>query len=187
MTKLVAYQGCPGAFGHEACLTFLPDREPVSQLGFAQVIEAVLDKRTGLGMLPLRNSIAGMVREVESLLPARPVTIISRHWLPIRLHLLGRRGARIEQIHSIVSHEMALAQCGISLARLDRTILTAPNTAAAAKALAEGRDEGIAVLASEAAAALYGLSILQRDMQDKPDNRTEFVIVAAGERQDELQ
>jgi prephenate dehydratase len=178
MTNFVAYQGMAGAFGHEACLTFLPDHQLLAKQSFADVIEAVSEGQASLGMLPYRNSIAGMVEEVEQLLMEAPVTIVERHWLAIRLHLFGRSGARIDDIRTIVSHPMALAQCNIRLSRLGKEIIPAANTAAAAKALADGIDDGGAVLASEAAGALYGLSILERDMQDRSDNQTEFVIIA---------
>lgn len=181
MNGIVAYQGFPGAFGHEACLTFLPDHEPVAKPSFADVVEAVQTGKATLGMLPYRNSTAGMVEPVEQLLKQAPVTIAERHWLAIRLHLFGRPGSRIDAIHTIVSHPMALAQCPASLAALGKAVIPAANTAGAAKALGEGQDDGIAVLASEGAGALYGLSILKRDMQDRPDNRTLFVIIAPGE------
>lgn len=181
MNRMVAYQGLPGAFGHQACLTFLPDHQPVAMQSFADVVAAVEGGETVRGMLPYRNSTAGMVEQVEQLLGHAPVTIAERHWLAIRLHLFGRPGSRIDAIHSIVSHPMALAQCPASIAALGKAVIPAANTAAAAKALAEGEDDGLAVIASEAAGALYGLSILKRDMQDRPDNRTEFVIIAAGE------
>ena len=180
MKKLVAYQGLPGAFGHEACLTFLPAYQPVARRSFADVVEAVREGEVPLGILPYRNSTAGMVEQVEQLLGQGSVTIAERHWLAIRLHLFGRSGSRIDAVHTIVSHPMALAQCPANLAALGKTVLPAANTAAAAQALAEGDDEGIAVLASEAAGQLYGLSILKRDMQDRSDNQTEFVIIAPG-------
>jgi prephenate dehydratase len=71
---------------------------------------------------------------------------------------------------------MALRQCARALEKLGVALEEAPNTAVAARDLA---DSAHAVLASEAAAKAYGLDILQRDLQDDPNNRTRFALVVA--------
>ena len=154
----VAYQGVPGAFSHEACLTFLADCEPFGKPTFANVIEAVEQGETEFGMLPYENSAVGPVEEVHRLLADCPLAIVARHVLPIRMHLLGLPGARLGDVTTAVSHPMALKQC-----------------AATAVLLADPTN---AVLASEFASKAYGLTILKRDMQDHPDNSTIFVVLA---------
>lgn len=171
----VAYQGVPGAFSHEACLAFLPDHEPFGKPTFAAVIEAVAEGETELGMLPFENSAVGAVQEVQDLLAACPVTVVARHVLPVRMHLLGLPGTKLEAVTTAVSHPVALAQCAENLAKLGLAAEPASNTAVAAQSLSDPTN---AVLASEAAAAAYGLTILRRDMQDRPDNSTTFVVVA---------
>jgi prephenate dehydratase len=171
----VAYQGVPGAFSHEASGRFLPDEEPMGCATFAQVVEAVEDGQADFGMLPRANNSAGTVDEVQALLDQSRVTIVAEHKLPIRIHLLGLPGAKLDQVRTAVSHPMALKQCAASLAELGLDQQAASNTAAAAQALS---DPSNAVLASEAAAEAYGLAILKRDMHDRDDNETTFVIVA---------
>jgi len=174
-----AYQGVPGAFSHEACLTFLPDYEPFGQPSFAAVIETVVEGEAELGVLPFENSAVGPVEEVRDLLEGCPLTIVARHVLPIRIHLLGLPGAELAAVTCAVSHPMALKQCAGTLAAMGLAARPASNTAVAAQALAEPTN---AVLASEAAAAAYGLTILRPDMQDSPDNSTTFVVIARGAR-----
>lgn len=171
----VAYQGVPGAFSHEACLTFLADHEPFGKPTFAAVIEALLYGETDCGVLPYENNSAGAVEEVHQLLEHCPLPIVARHVLPIRLHLLGLPGAEIEEVTTAVSHPMALKQCANTLSRMGIAARPASNTAVAAQALADSTN---AVLASEAAAEAYGLTILKRDMQDHADNETTFVVLA---------
>lgn len=171
----IAYQGVPGAYSHEACLTFRRDCEPFGKPTFANVVEAVEQDETELGMLPYDNSAVGPVEEVHKLLAECALPIVGRHVLPIRIHLLGLAGARIEDVTTAVSHPMALKQCAKTLEQMGLTARPASNTAAAAQALA---DDTNAVLASEFAAEAYGLSILRRDMQDHPDNSTTFVVIA---------
>ena len=174
----VAYQGEPGAFSHEACRTFLPEHEPVRMPAFSDVVNAVAGGETELGVLPEENSAAGIVPEVRELLSRGGLTIVARHVLPIRMHLMGTAGASLESVTTVVSHPIALAQCARTLQSLGLATEEAPNTAGAAKQLAQGDDPTRAVLASDAAAEAYGLSILRRDMQDRPDNATRFVVLA---------
>lgn len=171
----VAYQGVPGAFSHEACRQFLSDEEPVGCATFAQVIEAVESGQAEFGMLPRANNSAGTVDEVQQLLDQARVTVLAEHRLPIRIHLLGLPDAKLDQVRTAVSHPMALKQCAESLTALGLDQQSASNTAAAAQALS---DPANAVLASEAAAEAYGLAVLKRDMHDRDDNETTFVVVA---------
>ncbi|MDB5698573.1 MAG: prephenate dehydratase [Alphaproteobacteria bacterium] len=176
----VAYQGEPGAFGHEACLTFLPDYEAVRKRSFADVFDAVAAGETELGVLPEENSAAGIVPEVKKLLDRGGLNVIARHLLPVRMHLLGIEGATLDRIRLVVSHPIAIAQCAETLKALGLPTEEALNTAGAAKALAEAGDSTRAVLASAAAASTYGLAILRPDMQDLADNATRFVVLSRG-------
>jgi prephenate dehydratase len=174
-----AYQGVPGAFGHQACLTFLGRYEPAAEPTFAAVLEAVAEGRAERGILPVENNEAGPVREVQLLLASSPLDIVSEHTLPVRMHLLGLPGAQIDAIRTAVSHPVALAQCARTLARLGLRTEEAANTALAASTLS---DPAKAALASEAAAEAYGLTILMRDVHDRADNATRFAVVARGTR-----
>ncbi len=177
----VAYQGQPGAFGHEACLKFLPDHEPVPVPTFADVASAVADGGAQLGILPVENSCAGPVEEARKVIGEAGLSVVATHRLPVRMHLLAVPGATLETVRTVSSHPVALAQSARTLAGLGLTPEPAANTAIAAKALASSGDKSIAVLASEAAATLYGLSILRRDVHDQADNVTTFCVMAASE------
>ena len=176
----VAYQGQPGAFGHEACLRFLPEHEPVPKPAFGEVIEAVAAGEADLGVLPVENSCAGPVEEVRRLLAASDLPVVAMHPLPVRMHLLAPEGTRLENVRRVVSHPIALLQCRETLLAMGVTVEPASNTAAAAKEIAEAGDGSTAVLASEAAASIYGLTILRRNVHDRPDNATTFCVLARG-------
>jgi prephenate dehydratase len=173
--RLIAYQGAPGAFGHEACLTFAPGLEPVAFPAFADVVAAVEEGRAAQGMLPVHNNEAGTVEEVERLLAAATLDRIAEFVLPVSMHLLGLPGVALGGIRIAVSHPVALKQCARTLDRLALATEEAANTAVAAASL---NDPAKVVLGSETAARLYGLEILLRDVHDRPDNATTFVLVA---------
>lgn len=172
----VAYQGVPGAFGHAACLQFVSGHDCIAKPTPVAVLAAVASGETEFGVLPVENSIAGPVHDVADLLLgcALPSTM---HDMPVRMHLLARPGTELSAVTKVVSHPVGLAQCARTLRTLSVETMEASNTAIAAKALAESGDATTAVLASEAAAATYGLQILRRDMQDRPDNVTRFCVL----------
>ncbi len=170
----VAYAGVEGAFAHEACLAFASEFQPVPLPDFDAVVAAVRAGTVEQGMLPLRNSRAGDVPGVAGLIAEADLLIESERALPVRMHLLGLEGAELAGLRLVRSHPMALRQCAGSIERLGLATESASNTALAAREL---RDPSVAVLASEAAAAAYGLKLLKRDVQDDPDNQTVFGIV----------
>jgi prephenate dehydratase len=173
----VAYQGQPGAFGHEASLRFVPGHAPVAKPSFRDVLAAVSGGETDLGVLPLENSCAGPVAEVQRLLAETDLAILSTHRLPVRMHLLARKGTTLDSIRRVISHPVALAQCAATLSSLGLATQPASNTAVAAKMVSESDDRTIAALASEAAAEIYGLAIVRRDVHDQPGNATTFCVL----------
>lgn len=177
MSERVAYQGERGAFGEQACRTFLPGWEPVAQPTFAAVADAVINGDTERGMIPLVNSIAGPVPGNAEIVDASGLAVIARPVLPVRMHLMACRGVKLEDVAIVTSHPMALKQCVGTLTRLGVTTVPAANTAMAAKAIATCADLTTAVIASEAAAELYGLNILLFDIHDRPDNTTTFAVL----------
>lgn len=173
----VAFQGALGAFSHEACLRFAAECEPEPFDSFSAAFEAVRLGRCESGLFPRENSIAGPVPEVAALLPGSGLTVVSEHRLPVLLHLLAPPGTRLDDLREAASHPMALKQVRRSLARLGLTAVEAFDTAGAARDLAAAPTTGRAAVASETAAALYGLEIVERDLQDATDNVTTFVRV----------
>lgn len=171
----VAYHGVPGAFSHEACLRFLPGEKAVGLATFADVIRAVEAGEAEFGILPVENNNAGGVDEVRALLGETDLRVIGEHALPIRIHLLGLPGSSLEQVHTAVSHHMAIKQCVGTLAKLGLGSEEASSTSVAAQTLA---DPTKAVLASEAAAEAYGLVVLKANVHDRDVNETTFVVVA---------
>ena len=130
MRGVVAYQGEPGAYAHEACRRFLPRHERINRPTFEAVADAVLAGEAELGMLPIENNTAGPVPGNRALIARKGLHVRGEVELPIILHLLGVPGARLEEIETVVSHPIALAQCHKVLERLSATPEEAINTAA---------------------------------------------------------
>lgn len=175
----VAFQGEPGAYSHEALqhvfgadAPFLPCRD------FPSLVAAVVEGRAPFGMLPVENSLAGTVGgAVDALLDAdlEPVAEVVR---PIRHCLLGVPGARFDEIRRVLSHPVALAQClRFFRDHPEMDAVAVHDTAGAARMVADDADPTVAALASASAAERYGLEVLVRDLQDRDDNQTRFLVV----------
>jgi prephenate dehydratase len=97
---------------------------------------------------------------------------------PIRHFLLGVPGSSLDGLRRVISHPVALAQCGNFLSKHpDLEVLAVYDTAGAAREVAEGGDSKVAAIAAHAAAERYGLDVLANDLQDRSDNQTRFVVI----------
>jgi prephenate dehydratase len=174
----IAFQGEPGAYSNLACAAFAPDFEPTACPTFEDALEAVRSGAAARAMLPIENSLAGRVADIHHLLPGADLNIVGEHFLAIHHQLLACKGARIEGLKVVRSHSMALGQARGVIRRLKLRAEAAGDTAGAARRLAESGRMDEAVIASEAAAALYGLEILERNVEDAGHNTTRFLVLA---------
>lgn len=175
----IAFQGEMGANSHEACLAAFPDLEPVPCATFEEAFEAIRSGDCRLGMIPVENSIAGRVADVHHLLPSSGLRIIGEHFKPIHFQLMANPGVRVEDLKSVASMPIALAQCRGTIARLGLSREPVSDTALAARQLSERPDPTRAAIAPALAARLYGLEILLKDIEDTHNNTTRFLIMTA--------
>lgn len=175
----IACQGRRGAYAHHAVDKLFAEPETTFFPDWAEVTSAVLDGRCDYGVLPIENSTRGSVSGVYDLLRSRRVHIVRGCRLAIRHALLGLPGTKPEEIREVRSHEQALGQCASWLSRHpEMKVVSAPNTAMAAEAVAESGRRDLAAIASPDCAALYGLEVLVDDVTDCGFNYTRFVCIA---------
>ena len=177
-SRIIAYQGEPGANSHTACADLYPDWETLPCASFEDAFAAIKDGTADLGMIPIENSLAGRVADIHALMPNAGLHIIGEYFLPIHFQLMAIPGARIEDLRSVHSHVHALGQCRKIIRRLSLTAHVAGDTAGAAREVAEWQDPSRAALAPNMAAGLYGLDILERDVEDAAHNTTRFVVLS---------
>ncbi len=152
--------------------------EGVAYPTFEAVFDAVEKGEVEIGMIPIENSYAGRVAEVHNILAHTQLHIVGEYFLRIEHHILGAKGANLEEVETISSHPQALMQCRETIKSLGVKTQDAMNTALAAKALAESGDKTKAALASELAAEVHGLDILKRNAEDHPTNQTIFIALS---------
>ena len=177
-TGRIAFQGEPGANSDMACRQKVPGMEPVPCATFEDAFAAVQNGDCALAMIPIDNTIAGRVADIHHLLPESGLSIVGEHFLPIRFQLMARPGARLDGIRRVHSHIHALGQCRGIIRKHGWKGLVAGDTAGAARWLAEEGTHEDAALAPALAADLYGLDILERDVEDAEHNTTRFVLLS---------
>ncbi|MGO9391345.1 prephenate dehydratase [Rhodoblastus sp.] len=178
MKKIIAYQGEPGANSHIACSDVYPGWETLPCASFEDAFTAIGEGRADLGMIPIENSLAGRVADIHHFLPDSGLHIIGEYFLPIHFHLLGVKGARLEDLRSVYSHVHALGQCRKIIKRYGLKAVTTGDTAGSAREVAEWGDKSRASLAPELAAEIYGLDVLARFVEDEDHNTTRFIILS---------
>lgn len=130
------------------------------------------------GMLPVENAVAGSVTRAYELLMEHDLRVHAETILHVRHMLLAPPGTTLEKLERVRSHPQALAQCQRYLSRHGLKGEPAFDTAGSARDLAVKPEPGVAVIASELAAELYGLEILDREIEDYVFNYTRFFVLA---------
>jgi chorismate mutase/prephenate dehydratase len=131
---------------------------------------------TDYGVVPVENSTEGVINHTLDLLLTSPLKICGEVELRIHQNLMSRESG-LAAIKRVYSHSQSLAQCrewlDAHLPAAERIV--ASSNAEAARIAAE--EAGAAAVAGETAAELYGLTILQRNIEDQPDNTTRFLVL----------
>ena len=181
----LGFLGPRGTFAEEAIHT-QPDlaaQELVPFPTIPRIIDAVQEDRVDLGLVPLENSIEGSVTVTVDTLAFDSDLLIQREVdLPVSLLLAVKPGTARSSIRTVVSHPNPLGQCRRWLAKeLPGAATRVTNsTAEAASEVTRSRRRDLAAICNPRAAALYGLEVLAREIEDHPENLTRFVVVGHG-------
>lgn len=174
----IAYSGEPGAFAEDAVVATFGDVERVGLPGFRQVFLDVAAGASAAGVVPIENLVHGTVRENYDLLLEHPLDIRAEVVVPVRLCLAALPGQQLASIERVYSHVQALGQAEVFLRTRPWSLLTTYNTAGAGRLIVDRGELGSAAVLSPRAAALFDLEVLADGIQDVPDNRTRFLVLA---------
>lgn len=173
----VGYAGVPGAFAHQAMLEYFGEVENTNYVNFKDVYEALKNDEIDYGIVPLENSSTGAINDNYDLVRDYDFYIVGEHSVSIAQHLLGIKGAKIEDIKTVYSHPQGIMQSAKFLREHDTMKpQNYSNTAAAAKFVSESNDLSIGAIASIAAAKLYNLEVIQENIHNEQSNNTRFII-----------
>ncbi len=176
--NVIAFQGVPGAYSDMACRAARPEMTTLPCASFEDTFAAVASGQARYAMIPIENSSAGRVADIHHLLPGSGLHIIGEHFQKVEHQLLAPKGATMDSIRTVHSHVQALSQCREYTRRQGLKPVVHADTAGAAKEVAELGDPSRAAVASALAGEIYGLQVLDANIQDIPHNTTRFIIMA---------
>jgi chorismate mutase/prephenate dehydratase len=172
----IAYLGPAGTFTQAAALKqFGHSVKTLALDSIDAVFREVEAGAADYGVVPVENSTEGVISHTLDLFQRSPLSICGEVELRVHHHLLARdAGARISRV---LAHQQALAQCrGWLQAHLPHAELVAVGSNAEAARLVS-KDDSAAAIASETAAEIYALKIIERNIEDQPNNTTRFLVI----------
>ena len=172
----VAYSGVEGAFANIAAERIFPDAKATSYNDFKSAYKAVEDGDCDCAVLPVENSFNGDVGQVMDLAFFGTLYINGIYDIEIIQNLLAVKGATIDEIKTVISHQQALGQCAAYIKKHGWKTEEAVNTAVAAKQVAEARRHDIAAIGSAEAAEKFGLKKLAVHINESSNNTTRFAV-----------
>jgi chorismate mutase/prephenate dehydratase len=177
----VAYWGPEGTYTHAAalkCFGRAAHFTPVESI--ADVFAAVEQSNVDYGVVPVENSLAGVVPETLDMFPLTNARICAEVYVPIAHHLLSR-AKNLNQVVRVYTGPQPLQQCRrwLRLHLPAAEIIETVPTARAVKFAAE--DPNGAAIGNALAAELYGVPILCEHIEDNPHNRTRFLVIGYNE------
>lgn len=172
----IAYSGVEGAYAYIAACKIFPDGNKLSYKDFRSAYEAVENGECDCAVIPIENSKAGEVGQVIDLIFSGSLNINNVYSLSIHHNLVAIPGAKTENIKKVISHQQALDQCSEYIRKNDLVSQSCVNTAKAAQLVAQMNDPTVAAIASKETAELYGLEILQENVNECDDNTTRFAV-----------
>lgn len=173
--RAVALQGAPGCNSHRAALEYDADCLPLPCFSFEDALEAVKEGRADRAIIPIENSQHGRVADIHFLLPESGLSIVGEHFMSIHHALMALGDGPFAAAYS---HPQALGQSRHYLRERGIVPMAYADTAGAAALVREQGDPSACAIAPKLAAELYGLKVIEENVEDAADNTTRFVVLA---------
>lgn len=180
-TLRVAVLGPEGTYTHMAAVKrFGGEASLVFSSTNTDIFTAVEKGEADVGVVPIENSIEGAVVHTLDNLVESSLSIAEEILLPIHHNLLVHPRVLKKsppKLSRILSHPQPLAQCRGYLESRYAGVATRETSSTTAAAMEAARHPGVAAIASELAAKLYGLAILDSGIEDRSGNTTRFLLL----------
>ena len=182
----IAFQGEKGAYSHLACLEIFPNAEAFGCSTFEEAFQLAKDNSEYKIIIPIENSLAGRVADIHYLIPKYKLQIHAEHFQKVSHNLLAVRGSKIKDIKSVRSHSQAIGQCRKFITKNNLKTIISADTAGSAKYIAEKKNKSESAIASELAAKIYDLEVLQSNIEDESGNVTRFFVMGKESKHPDL-
>ena len=172
----IAYQGVAGSYSESCAKKMYPGCETIPCKTFDECFERSSKDSSVKSLIPESNKTTGNIG-VEYLIFKYRLNIYAEHFFPINHNLLGIKGSKLSEIKDVYSHAQALSQSSSFIKKNKLIENVRADTAGSAKYVSEANDKTKAAIASSLSAEIYGLKILQENVQDDKDNVTRFLLL----------
>ena len=179
MKQIIAIQGAEGSNHHKVAQNFYGKDVALKEcLSFDVLIDVLLSKTASQGIMAIENTIAGSIIPNYALIDKYNIHISGEQYLNIHHHLMALPNQRIEDITEVCSHPMALLQCKEFFKKHPHIkLIEDVDTAEVAKRISKQQLKGVAAIAPIIAAEIFGLEIIEDEIQTNKENATRFVLV----------
>ncbi|MCX7734730.1 MAG: chorismate mutase [bacterium] len=181
----VAYLGPEGSFSHLASISVFGSSAEFSSGGLEDIFLKVQKGETDFGVIPMENSRDGLVGESLDLLLESNVKIIYEVSMKVSFCFFSN-AEDIKDVKRLYSHQKALVQCSkwIKDNLVDVDIIYTSSTSEGARRAYQDKQGG--AIASEEISKILDFKIFIRDIQDSPDERTEFAVISSNDLYEKL-
>ncbi len=176
--KVVCYQGLECSYSESAAKSLFNEAKLINRLTFEDVFKSVYGETSDIGIVPIENSTAGYINDVYDLLLKYDLFINHTYEKKVDHCLACCLDTKTEDIMEVYSHPQALAQCSEYITKNNLRAIDEINTAVAAQKIAELNKKNAACICSAEAAKLYGLKIIEEQINDQKQNYTRFAAVS---------
>ena len=179
MKKNIGIQGIKGSFHHIVANKYFEENiNLIEYLSFEELILNLFNDKIDYAIMAIENSTAGSIIPNYALIDEYGVNIVGEYYLQISHNLIALKGQSIEDIKEVQSHPMALLQCrDFFKDNADIVLIEDKDTAQVAKKISENKIKGLGAITSDLASKIYGLDIINSNIQTIKKNQTRFVIL----------
>ena len=176
----IGFFGVPGSFSEEAMLKYFDNIENANAYDeFEDVFLAVRNDEIKYGVLPIENSSTGAISQVYDYLYKYGFYIVGEECIKINQHLIGIRGASLENIKEVYSHPQGFQQSTEFLRKYSAwKHIPFHSTADSVKLVSDFNDKSKAAIASNRAASIYDLEIIKENINNQSENSTRFIVIS---------
>lgn len=177
--QTIAIQGIEGSNHHKVIRDFFEAETQIKACStFREVVDALVNNQVDASLMAIENSIAGSILPNYRLLIDANLQISQEFYLNISHNLVALHHQSLSDIKQVKSHQMALHQCGEFFSKHPHIrLIEDVDTALPAKIISIKKQKNVAALVPEGTAELFGLEVIQANVQDVDTNETRFVLL----------
>ena len=178
VSEPVAFQGERGAYSEMATLQYFPNAKVLPKKSFQDVFDSIETGEANYAVVPIENSIEGSINETYDLLLQTKTTVSGEIYQRVRHCLIVNKGTTLGRVVVVYSHPQAIAQCRGYLQLKKLESVPTYDTAGAVKVIKEKIIMNAAAIASQRAAEIYGMDVLEEGIEDRKNNFTRFLVLS---------